>query len=134
MGARRRKANVSDHTSEVRELQRYVWGRLPLRKYLCGHNKVFDVVAVLIQEWPVHAIDNSQSGDTPEVHALEELVRSCKRHLALAYGETEWDMWASTMRHVIWQSMWVMLQWYRSDSENRSALVRIRSKWRHKRG
>lgn len=135
MDARRRKADVADHSIEVRALQRYVWGRLPLRKYLCGHTRVFDVVAVLIQEWPVGVIDMSQSGDTPEVYALEELVRSCKRHLALVYGNVEWDMWTSTLKHIIWQSMWLMLQWYRADPKNRSRMVRMRNKWRfHKRG
>lgn len=133
MGKRRRKADVSDRKKPVLDFQRFVWGRLPMRKYLCGHNRVFDVVAVLIQEWPVDAIDHASSGDTPEVHALEELVASCKRHLALAYGEPEWDAWAGVLRYIIWQSVWIILHWYRHDPLNRSALIRMRSQWRWKR-
>jgi hypothetical protein len=134
MGARRDKADVGEQQTTVLELQRYVWGRLPIRKYLCGHSRVFDIVAVLIQEWPFKAIDNSQSGDTAEVHALEDLAHSCKRHLGLTYGEPEWDMWSSTMKHVIWQSIWVLLHWYRQSRENRAVLLKIGSKWRNKKG
>lgn len=104
-----------------------------MRKYLCGHGRVFDVVAVLVQEWPVDAIDHSSSGDTPEVHALEELASSCKRHLALVYGEPEWDLWANVLKYIIWQSIWIILQWYRNDPLNRSALIRMRAHWRWKR-
>jgi hypothetical protein len=134
MCARRRKANVSDTSNDVQDLQRWVWGRMPLRKYLCGHNKVFDVVAVLIQEWPVEAIDGSASGETAEVHALEELAMSCKRHLALVYGQEQWDLWSVTMKHIIWQALWLLLQWYRQSSQHRARLIRMRNKWRHRKG
>lgn len=132
MGARRRKADVSRNRKDVADLQRHVWGRLPMRKYLYGHDKVFDTVAVILQEWPVDAIDRSSSGDTDEVHALEDLAASCKRHLALAYGESEWSMWDSAMKYLIWQTIWVMLHWYRQDAVHRSALIRMRSRWRYK--
>jgi len=131
VSAKRRKADVADHKREILNFKRFVWGRLPLRKYLCGHNMVFDLAAVVVQEWPCEAIDISKSGDTVEVKALEELAASCKRHLALVYGYPEWDTWAETLKYLIWQAIWITLRWYRSDPKSASAMKRWRSKWRY---
>lgn len=126
---------MSDDRKEIREFQRHVWHRMPLRKYLCGHMVVFDVVAVVIQEWPGEAIDKSQSGDTQEVHALEDLNLSVKRHLALTYGQDYWDVWGDSVKPVIWQTSWIVLQWYRANETNAAMLCRWRHKWRfHRKG
>jgi hypothetical protein len=126
---------VSEDHKQIREFQRFVWHRMPLRKYLCGHMVVFDIVAVLIQEWPADAVENSRSGDTQEVHALEDLVRSAKRHMALTYGQDYWEVWGDSLKPVIWQACWIVLQWYRADESNAGMLRQWRHKWRfHKKG
>lgn len=125
---------MADERRELRDFKRLVWHRLPMRKYLCGHNVIFDIVSIVIQEWPVEAIDESKSGETVEVHALEELTISCKRHLVLTYGEDYWGVWSSNLRPLIWQVCWIVLQWYRHTPENSFRLVRWRSKWRHRKG
>lgn len=114
------------------DFQRQIWARLPIRKFLCGHHRVFDVLSVIVQEWPVEVIDASQSGDTDEVHALEELTKSCKRHLALVYGEEEWEVWQQSLKPVVWQCIWAVLYWYRLSETNAASLYRWRSKWRYR--
>lgn len=132
MSAKRRKADVADHKKDILNFKRFVWGRLPLRKYICGHHMAFDIASVVIQEWPCEAIDQSKSGETLEVQALEELVASCKRHLALAYGHPEWDAWAETLKYIIWQTVWITLRWYRSDPQSAASLKKWRSRWRYR--
>jgi len=125
---------VADYKKDILSFQRYVWGRLPVRKYLCGHHRVFDIAAVVIQEWPCEAIDQSQSGDTGEVQALEETASSCKRHIALTYGYPEYDHWADTLKYLIWQTIWITLRWYRSDPKAAKSLKKWRNRWRHRKG
>ena len=132
VAAKRHEPSVAGDEEAYFAFQRFVWNRLPIRKYLCGHSRVFDIVAVIVQEWPVEQIDHSQSGDTEEVHALEELARACKRHLALVYGAEQWDIWQASMTPAIWQSIWTVLQWYRQKETNAATLFRWRSKWRHR--
>jgi hypothetical protein len=132
VAAKRHEPSVAQDDDAYLEFQRYVWNRLPIRKYLCGMERVFDAVSVVVQEWPVEAIDHSQSGETAEVHALEELSKSCKRHLALLYGEEHWEVWETSMTPMIWQSVWSVLQWYRHAETNAAALYRWRSKWRYR--
>jgi len=108
-----------------------VWSRLPVRKYLVGYNRVFDVISALVQEWPEQAISGCKSGETPEVQALQELSASCKRHLALIYGR-EWDEWESHLTPVIWQSAWLILQWYRQKPSSKDSMSNWRSNWVHK--
>lgn len=131
MSAKRRRADVANHQRDILNFKRFVWGRLPVRKYLCGHNMAFDIAAVIVQEWPCEAIDISKSGETVEVKALEKLVASCKRHLALVYGHPEWDAWAETATYLIWQASWITLRWYRSDEKSAAAMKKWRSKWRY---
>jgi len=133
VSAKRRKEDVADHKREILAFQRLLWERLPLRKYVCRHSMVFDIAAVVIQEWPCESIDISKSGDTVEVRSLEELVASCKRHLALACGHPGWEMWAETLKYLTWQTIWITLRWYRSDPKNAAAMKRWRGKWRHRR-
>lgn len=114
------------------EFQKYVWGRMPVRKYLCGHNRIFDVVAVAVQEWPEEDICHSQSGDTLEVASLHSLAASCKRHLALVYGEPQWDEWATTMGPVIYQVLWIILQWYRQKPDSVRSLGKWKWNWCYK--
>jgi hypothetical protein len=114
------------------DFQKAIWARLPMRKFLCGHHRIFDVLSVIVQEWPVEAIDQSKSGDTEEVVALEELAKSCKRHLALVYGEDQWEVWQTSMAPTIWQCIWAVLHWYRLSEPNAAALYRWRSRWRHR--
>lgn len=134
MAGKRSSRNVADHKQEILDFKRFIWNRLPLRKYLCGHARVFDIVAVVIQEWPVEAVDDSKSGDTLEVQALAETSKSCKRHLALAYGQAEYDAWAEPLKYLIWQTIWLVLRWYRADKKHSALLCRWRSKWRHGKG
>ena len=121
---------MSQSEDPYQHFQRYVWNRIPIRKYLCGHERVFDIVAVLVQEWPVAAIDQSKSGDTQEVVALEELAKSIKRHLALVYGDLQWELWETSLWPVIWQCIFSALHWYRDSESNARDLWRWRSKWR----
>lgn len=121
---------MSKIEEEYTQFQRYVWNRLPMRKYLCGHDRVFDIVSVIVQEWPVQAIDNSRSGETGEVVALEELANSIKRHLALVYGDFQWDIWQHSLMPIAWQCIFTTLHWYRGSDSNAQDLWRWRSKWR----
>lgn len=99
---------------------------------MCGHNRVFDIVTVAVQEWPEEAILSCQSGETAEVQALQQLASSCKRHLAFAYGEPMWDEWADTLGPVIWQVTWIILQWYRQKPDSPKSLSRWKANWVHK--
>lgn len=121
---------VSKDEDAINQFQRYVWDRLPMRKYLCGHDKVFDIVAVIVQEWPVPAIERSRSGETEEVVALEELAKSIRRHLHLVYGEVQWELWQHSITPIVWQCIFSVLHWYRDKDQNAQDLWRWRSKWR----
>jgi len=134
VGRKSRKKNVGKFKTEIIGFQKYVWGRLPLRKYLLGHHKCFDVASVLIQEFPCDAIDNSKSGETLEVKALKQTVASCKRHLAFVYGEPEYDKWQEALSQIIWQSVWITLRWYRSDLSAAKSLRKWRRQWRYGKG
>jgi hypothetical protein len=132
VAARKHDPDVAYDEQPYQDFQKFVWHRLPMRKYLCGNDKVHDTLAVIVQEWPVKAIDKSKSGETQEVKALEDLTRSCKRHLQLVYGEEAWETWQATLTPIIWQCLWSVLYWYRSSKDNAAALVRWRAKWRHR--
>lgn len=87
-------------------------------------------MAVVVQEWPTKEIDRSKSGDTSEVVALEELAKSVKRHLALAYGHQNWEVWHLSLVPMAWQCILTTLEWYRGSKKNAASLNRWRSKWR----
>jgi len=112
------------------KFQQWVWDSLPMRKHACGKERVFDVVAVVVQEWPDEALANCRSGDTAEVIAVKDLVASTKRHLALAYGEREFGfIWMFILNLMVGQIIQLIISWWRRSSQNPSKLRVWKRKW-----
>lgn len=110
--------------------QNMIWDSLPMRKHACGREKVFDIVAVVVQEFPEEAMSNSQSGDTAEVLAVKQLVASTKRHLALAYGEREFGfIWMFILNLMVGQIIQLIISWWRRAPQNPGKLKVWRRKW-----
>lgn len=110
--------------------QQWIWEQLPIRKHACGKEKVFDVVAVVIQEWPNAVLSSCKSGDSTEVFAVRDLVRSTKRHLALAYGERDFGfLWMFVLNLIVGQIIQIVLAWWRRAPQNPAKLKLWRRRW-----
>lgn len=112
--------------------QQFVWDRLPMRRHLCGRERVNDIVSVVVQEWPEVVMENCQSGDTAEIVATSELVKSTKRHLALMYGDREFGfLWVFILNIVAGQVIAIIIAWWRRNHRNHAKLTSWRKEWIH---
>ena len=112
------------------DLQDYVWESLPMRKHAVGREAVSDCVAVIIQEWPDDVLEHTQSGDTGELVATQELTKTVKRHMALAYGEQKFGtIWLLALQILLPIIIDLVLRWWRSRRDNRGKIRIWRRKW-----
>ena len=101
-----------------------------MRKHMAGKEAVFDAIAVAVQEWPDEALSSCKSGETGEVIATDELVKSVKRHMTLAYGEKKFgSLWIVALQLLLPIIVDQMLRWWRRRKDNQGRIRIWRRKW-----
>lgn len=113
------------------QFQREVWEGLPKRKHLAGKEKVFDIVSVVVQEWPFTEADAEPSANKAELlKTTRRLTKSVKRHLQLLYGDTEFrSVWVVFLQIVVAEIIRYVLAWWLRDKRNRRRVTLWRRKW-----
>lgn len=108
----------------------HVWSKLPLRKFLAGRERVYDAVAVIVQEWPDVELSETEFGSKEELRLATLLVGTTKRHLALAYGDRDFSsIWLLVLNIVVAQIISIVLEWWRKSKTNRGLIRSWRRKW-----
>lgn len=116
-------------------LQRQIWEILPDKKHAAGKEKIYDIVAVVVQEWPEKPF---KSLDTdPDTAALKtipsfrKLQRAVKRHMHLLYGEEEefGILWAIVLEILVSQVIRLVLRWWLENRRNQRTLRNWRERW-----
>lgn len=116
---------------EFEAFQHLVWKALPKRKWLAGKDRVFDCIAILVQEWPDEQFAMADNGSTQQSDAIRGLTKTVKRHLHLVYGEHDFGfIWTIVLQALMYEMVLFILEWWRHRRENRMALLRWRNKWR----
>lgn len=101
-----------------------------MRKHALGREGVYDAVAVCVQEWPDDVFCQTKSGDTGEVVATGELIKTVKRHMALTYGEQKFGtIWLLALQILLPIIVDQILRWWRRRKENQGKLRIWRRKW-----
>lgn len=112
------------------DFQEQIWTELPLRKHALGKEVVFDCIAVIAQEWPDEVLCQTKSGDTGEVIATEELMKTVKRHMTLTYGEQRFgSLWLLALQMILPIIVDQILRWWRRRKDNQGKLRIWRRKW-----
>lgn len=121
---------MAEPTGNYEEFQTFIWNQLPVRKHKVGRERVNDILAVVVQEWPDDQLSACKSGESPEVHSLDELVKTVKRHLALSYGEEKFgSLWMLALSIIIPQIIQLVLAWWRRKKGHQGRLRVWRRKW-----
>jgi len=114
----------------LQDFQEFIWQGLPMRKHALGREGVYDAVAVCVQEWPDDVFCQTKSGDTGEVVATGELIKTVKRHMALTYGEQKFGtIWLLALQILLPIIVDQILRWWRRRKENQGKLRIWRRKW-----
>lgn len=117
-------------TKTLPQFQEYIWHHLPMRKHMAGKEAVFDAVAVAVQEWPDEIISACKPGSDGETLATEELIKTVKRHMTLAYGENKFGVvWIIALQILLPIMIDLILKWWRRRKENQGRLRLWRRKW-----
>lgn len=112
------------------DFQESIWLALPVRKHRLGKEVVYDCIAVIVQEWPDTVLSATKSGDTGEVLATQELLKTVKRHLVLAYGEDKFgSFWIIALQVLLPVMVDHVLRWWRQHRNNKGRLRIWRRKW-----
>lgn len=117
-------------TKTLPQFQEYIWMSLPMRKHMAGKEAIYDAVAVAIQEWPDEQLSACRAGDESETVAAEELTKSVKRHLSLAYGDKKFgSLWIVALQILLPIIVDQILKWWRRRKENQGRIRLWRRKW-----
>lgn len=112
------------------QFRRDIWEALPEKKHMAGKEKIFDVVSILIQEWPDEDFDSSKKNKAKSIRTALRLNRTVKRQMHLMYGEEEFGfLWALALNVLVSMIIRMILDWWMKRDENRQLL----SKWRNRR-
>lgn len=113
------------------QLQKHIWNALPVRKHLAGKERVYDCIAVVVQEWPDDQFAQSDSSDRKaEGFVARGLMQNVKRHLHLVYGEQEFGfIWTIILQALLWEIIKATLNWWREKKENRIAMLDWQKNW-----
>jgi hypothetical protein len=115
---------------DLREFQQYIWDNLPERKHRLGRELIYDCVSVAVQEWPDDILAHTHSGDTGELIATKELIRTIRRHLALTYGDDRFhSLWLLALQIMLPILVDQILRWWRRNNNNRKRLRIWRRGW-----
>lgn len=113
-----------------RSFRSYIWDRLPAVKHKAGQDVVNDLIDAAVAEFPADEYAQSQSGDTGEIRASEELAKSMKRHSAVLYGDKFGSLWIIALQILIPIIIDLLIAWWRRDTKNRKRLAIWRRNWR----
>ncbi len=117
-------------TRTLEQFQEWVWSELPVRKHMAGKEAVFDVVAIIVQEWPDIVLAEAKSGGPAELIAMKELAKTVKRHMALVYGDKDFGtVWLIALQILLPLIVDLTLKWWRRRKEHRGRLRMWRRKW-----
>jgi hypothetical protein len=117
--------------SDYEEFQAYIWRKLPMRKFMLGQERVMDCLAVMVQEWPDDQFALSEAGVASQSTVIKDLMESMKRHLHLAYGETQFGfIWTIILQALIYEMIVLLLKWWREKKSNRLSLLKWQRCWR----
>lgn len=117
-------------TKTLEQFQQYIWDSLPPRKHMLGKEVVFDVVAIVVQEWPDEVLSATKSGDTGEIVAATELAKTVKRHLSLTYGEQKFGtFWIIALQILLPVLIDLVMKWWRRRKDHQGRLRIWRRKW-----
>ena len=113
------------------QFQNEVWEGLPKRKHLAGKEKVFDIVSVVVQEWPFSEQDADPKADkTSLLKTTRTLTKSVKRHLQLLYGDAEFgSVWIVLLQIVVSEIVRYILTWWLREKKHSRRLVLWRRNW-----
>jgi hypothetical protein len=118
---------------DYEKFQQMVWGKLPMRKWLAGREKVYDCISVVVQEWPDDGFALADSGHAAETPIIKSLMADVRRHLHLAYGEQEFGfIWTIILQAVLYEVILMILEWWRNKKTNRMALLKWQKHWRNR--
>lgn len=116
-------------------LQRQIWEILPDKKHAAGKEKVYDIVSIVVQEWPEKefaSLDpDPEKNVLIKIGAYRKLVRAVKRHMNLLYGqEDEFEtLWIIALEILISQVIRLVLRWWVENRRNQRTLSNWRKRW-----
>jgi len=123
-------ANDMGQIKTFQDFQEQIWQDLPVRKHAIGKEAVFDCLAIIVQEWPDDTLIHTKSGDTGEVVATQELIKTVRRHLVLTYGEQKFgSLWLIALQILLPIIVDQVLRWWRRRRDNQGRLRVWRRKW-----
>lgn len=117
------------------KLQRTIWDILPDKKHAAGKEKVYDVVSIVVQEWPEQEFgrlrDDPEAASVEAVPSYRRLVRTVKRHMDLLYGEEEdfGTLWIIALEILVSQIIRLVLKWWLENRRNQRTLRNWRQRW-----
>ena len=122
-------------SSAFTRLQNKIWDILPDKKHAAGKEKVFDIISIVVQEWPEKEFGSIQS--TPEdaavstIPSYRKLVRGVKRHMDLLYGQEEefGTLWIIALELLVSQIIRLILRWWLENRRNQRTLRNWRQRW-----
>ena len=115
------------------KFQKQIWDELPERKHLAGQEKVYDIISVVIQEWPVEEYSAAIASDDQlgKMRATRRLMRAVKRHMAVLYGGEQdfgslWIVFLNIVVSIIIRYIW---DWWKNNKTHQKQLLAWRRRW-----
>lgn len=122
-------------SSAFTRLQSKIWDILPDKKHAAGKEKVFDIIAVVVQEWPEQEFgkikESPEDASVATIPSYRKLVRAVKRHMDLLYGQEEefGTLWIIALEILVSQIIRLILRWWLENRRNQRTLRNWRQRW-----
>ena len=108
-----------DRNETTDDLFRYVLDRLPVRARLVGKDRLKDMVALAVAEWPIQPLMDCERGSASEQKILDYTAQrvgfSATRNQEKQYG----FIWTLILSGVLSAMVQAILRWWLSRPSNR---------------
>lgn len=113
------------NATTLTQFRNEIWDALPAKKHMAGKEKIFDVISILIQDWPDKEFAESKRSQAKAIRTALRLNGTVKRQMHLMYGEQEFGtLWLLALNILVSTVIRLVLEWWLKKRENRELMAK----------
>lgn len=112
------------------ELQRHVWRRLGVRKYIAGRDSVCELVEMAVANWDEAAVSNATTQGERDIVTQGMVIAIKRTHQMLGdYGDEDQEygfLWAILFQALVGAIVQILIKWWLESQQNRATMMEMR--------